>query len=35
MAKNYKLENKKHLKAIKSYYDGRIIGWIDITKASK
>ena len=35
MANKYKIENNKHLKAIKSYYDGRIIGWIDITKASK
>lgn len=32
MAKQYKLENGKRLKAIRSYYDGRIIGWIDVTK---
>ena len=32
MAKNYKIENGKHLKAIRSIYDGRIVGWIDITK---
>ena len=32
MAKNYKTENGKHLKAIRSPYDGRIIGWVDITK---
>jgi len=32
MAKNYKTENGKHLKAIRSPYDGRIVGWIDITK---
>lgn len=35
MARKYKTENNKHLKAIKSYYDGCIIGWVDITKASK
>ena len=35
MAKKYKTENGKLLKAIRSYYDGRIIGWSDITKASK
>lgn len=32
MAKNYKTENGKQLKAIRSHYDGRIIGWVDITK---
>ena len=32
MVKQYKLENGNHLKAIRSYYDGRIIGWIDVTK---
>ena len=32
MAKNYKTENGKQLKAIRSSYDGRIIGWVDIAK---
>lgn len=32
MAKNCKYENGKHLRAIRSYYDGRVIGWIDVTK---
>jgi len=32
MARNYKTENGKQLKAIRSYYDGRVVGRIDITK---
>ena len=32
MARKYKVENGKHLKAIRSPYDGRVIGWVDITK---
>ena len=35
MARNYKVENGKHLKAIRSPYDGRVVGWIDITESSK
>ncbi len=35
MSRNYKVENGKHLKAIKSHYDGRVVGWIDITESSK
>ena len=31
MARNYKTENGRQLKAIRSYYDGRVIGWIDVT----
>ena len=31
MARKYKTENGKQLKAIRSYYDGRVIGWIDVT----
>lgn len=31
MARNYKTENNRQLKAIRSYYDGRVIGWIDVT----
>ena len=31
MARNYKKENGRNLKAIRSYYDGRIVGWIDIS----
>ena len=31
MAKNFKKENGMHLQAIRSPYDGRVIGWIDIT----
>ena len=30
MAKKYKLENGKCLKAILSLYDGRIVGWLEI-----
>ena len=26
-----KTENGRQLKAITSYYDGRVIGWIDVT----
>jgi hypothetical protein len=29
--RKYKTENGKQLKAITSYYDGRVIGWIDVT----
>jgi hypothetical protein len=31
MARKYKTENGRRLKAIRSYYDGRVIGWIDVT----
>ncbi len=31
MAKKYKTENGKRLKAIRSYWDGRVIGWVDVT----
>lgn len=31
MAMKYKTENGKHLQAIRSPYDGRVTGWIDIT----
>ena len=32
MAMKYKTENGKHLRVIRSSYDGRVVGWIDITK---
>ena len=31
MAMKYKIENGKHLQAIRSPYDGRVTGWTDIT----
>lgn len=31
MAKKFKIENGKYLQVIRSPYDGRVIGWIDIT----
>lgn len=35
MARNYKIENGKHLKAMRSPYDGRVVGWLDITECDK
>lgn len=35
MARNYKIENGKHLKAMRSLYDGRVVGWLDITESDK
>jgi hypothetical protein len=35
MARNYKIENGKHLKAMRSPYDGRVVGWLDITESDK
>ena len=35
MAKNYKTENGKRLKAIRSAYDGRVVGWVDMEPAKK
>lgn len=35
MAKNFKVENGKQLQAIRSPYDGRVIGWVDITDHDK
>ena len=35
MPNNYKAENGKHLRAIRSPYDGRVVGWVDITNHGK
>ena len=35
MVMKYKIENGKHLQDIRSPYDGRVTGWIDITDKNK